>query len=527
MTRDLEIERPDQDSVAEICIVGSGAAGIVLAVDLLQQGRRVLLLEGGGAEVEERSQDPYRSVVSGLPHRGIHTGRFRAKGGTTNRWGGQILEFEQRDFEKRAAVPASGWPFPKSELTPFYQRALELEGMLGVTLDDASVWREIGVAPPEFDGLEPYFSRWTPEPAFTRVHRRALETDPNLDLWLHANAVEPMITGDRITGLRCCTLTGVETVFRARTFVFCLGAIESSRFFLQPRADGLPWNRSGLLGKHYQDHIDANGGEVTPLDPGRFHQLFDNVFSHGFKYHPKLRLAPHIQEDRGTLNVAGTMYFISDADEELARLKTTAKRILRGRMREITAGDVFHAIANLPLLLRQVARYSIQHRAYNPPKATIKLRVHCEQQPDSPSSIRLSDERDGLGLLRAKLDWQITQHELATMREYVLQVKEALARIATIVPDLDLMSGSPSFLARCDDSNHHMGGMRMDDDPLCGVVDTNLRLHGTDNTYVCSGAVLPTSSFSNPTHTVLALAIRLAAHLNQHVLSAPSAADLG
>ncbi len=47
-----------------------------------------------------------------------------------------------------------------------------------------------------------------------------------------------------------------------------------------------------------------------------------------------------------------------------------------------------------------------------------------------------------------------------------------------------------------------------------GLVNTDLRLHGTDNAYICSSAVFPTSGFSNPTHTLLALAIRLAHHLS-------------
>jgi len=77
------------------------------------------------------------------------------------------------------------------------------------------------------------------------------------------------------------------------------------------------------------------------------------------------------------------------------------------------------------------------------------------------------------------------------------------------------MSGSPKFLARCDDSNHHMGGMRMSTSYSTGVVDTNLRLYGLTNTYVCSSAVFPCSGFSNPTHTVLALAVRLSDHLDE------------
>ena len=513
MIHDLETSQPDENEMPDICIVGAGAAGIVLAVELLKQGKRVTLLEGGGSDVEERSQDTYRSEVTGNVHRGVHTGRFRAKGGTTTRWGGQILEFDDLDFGQRSWIAESGWPFSKEELKPFYERALEHEGLGAVTRNDEAVWREIGRNPPSFAGFQSYFSRWCPEPAFARLHRAALEEDGNLALWLHANASEMIFEADRMIGVRCRTLTGIAAIFRASRFIFCLGAIESSRFFLQPQPEGLPWNRSGLLGRHFQDHIDVNAAEIKPLGSQAFHRIFDNIFSKGFKYHPKLRLAPSIQEEKRTLNVAGTMYFISNADEALGRLKETAKKLLRGHMRELTLADVSFVVKNLPLLLRQTLRYAIHHRAYNPPGASIKLRVHCEQQPDSQSSITLSSERDALGLYRTRLDWQISDLEIATIRAYVLEAQRSLDGIATVTPDLDLLAGNPAFRAKCDDSNHHMGGMRMNVDPEMGVVDPNLLLHGTENVYVCSGAVFPTSSFSNPTHTVLALAIRLAGHL--------------
>ena len=47
------------------------------------------------------------------------------------------------------------------------------------------------------------------------------------------------------------------------------------------------------------------------------------------------------------------------------------------------------------------------------------------------------------------------------------------------------------------------------------LVDTTLRLYGLSNIYICSSAVFPCSGFSNPTHTVLALALRLSDHLDQ------------
>jgi choline dehydrogenase-like flavoprotein len=514
MIRDLQQSLPEQSHVADICIVGAGAAGIVLAVDLIRRGKSVLILEAGGPDIEEPSQDPYRSEVVGLRHNGIHTGRFRAKGGTTTRWGGQILELDAIDFEQRPNVDGSGWPIHKSELTPYYERALELEGIAAVTCNDADVWSEIGLATPQFANLESYFSRWCLEPNFARLHRQVLEENSGVDLWLHANAVEPILEGDAMRGLRCRTLSGREATFRANRFVFCLGAIESSRFFLQPWLNPLPWNSSGLLGKHYQDHIDVNAARVTPVNPAAFHRNFDNVFSRGFKYHPKLRLSPAVQAERGTLNVAATMNFVSAADETMGRIKSTAKNLLRGRVGDVTLPDVAFAIANAPLLAKQTYRYSVQHRAYNPPDAQIYLRLHCEQEPLGPSSITLSDQRDALGHLRTRLDWKISAHEVETMRTYIEVAQRSLAGVASLSPDPDLLSGDAAFLARCDDSNHHMGGMRMSNDPATGVVDTDLRLHALSNTYICSGAVFPTSGFSNPTHTLLALAVRLAEHLS-------------
>ena len=514
MIFDLLQRKPEPESDADVCIVGAGAAGIVLAVELSRRGKRVLLLEGGGSKIEDEAQEPYRSELVGLHHKGIHTGRFRAEGGTTRKWGGQILELDDLDFEPRPGIPGSGWPFPKSTLTSYYETALHLEGLEEVERSDQAVWRQIGLTPPAFDGLEAYFSRWCPDPDFARLYGRKLAESPTIALWLHANAVEPLLDGETMCGIRCKTQSGIEATFRAEEYIFCLGAIESSRFFLQPSQARYPWNQSGLLGRHFHDHIDCNVADIEPLDSRRFHEVFDNVFSRGFKYHPKRRLSPALQAEQGTLNIAATVTFTGDTDAAMDRMKSAAKSMLRGRLSELGPEDLTHAARHLPLLLRQSWRYGVRHRVYNPPGGQMTLRVHCEQEPLSASSISLADTRDSLGLLRTRLDWRISDRELDTIRKYVAVAQRSLASLARLTLDADLMSGNSTFLAKCDDSNHHMGGMRMAASASDGVVDPNLLLFGTRNVYVCSSAVFPSSGFSNPTHTLLALAVRLAEYLS-------------
>jgi choline dehydrogenase-like flavoprotein len=54
----------------------------------------------------------------------------------------------------------------------------------------------------------------------------------------------------------------------------------------------------------------------------------------------------------------------------------------------------------------------------------------------------------------------------------------------------------------------------MDDDPARGVVDTQCRVHGIANLYVAGSSVFPTAAgYANPTLTIVALALRLAEHL--------------
>jgi len=66
---------------------------------------------------------------------------------------------------------------------------------------------------------------------------------------------------------------------------------------------------------------------------------------------------------------------------------------------------------------------------------------------------------------------------------------------------------------------HEVGTMRMDNpnagNPITGVVDENLKVHGFSNLHVCDLSVFPYSVESNPSITLAALSLRLAEHLSR------------
>jgi choline dehydrogenase-like flavoprotein len=204
----------------------------------------------------------------------------------------------------------------------------------------------------------------------------------------------------------------------------------------------------------------------------------------------------------------------SDSNQISTELKTTAKKLLRCDFMGITSGEIIRLIRNAPLLARQGWRFAVSHRAYIPRDSTVLLNIHCEQPPLGKSSITLSDQRDSLGMFRTRIDWHVSDHEIDSAVVMLNAAANALKPVARVIPDADL-SDYDRLREKCGDSNHHMGGMRMASSPDHGVVDLNLKLHGVDNGYICSSAVFPTSGFSNPTHTILALAVRLAEHLGK------------
>jgi aryl-alcohol dehydrogenase-like predicted oxidoreductase/choline dehydrogenase-like flavoprotein len=492
---------------ADVCILGAGAAGILLATELAAAGRSIVVLEGGGLEHEGRSQAIYKSELAGLPHHGVHDGRFRTYGGSTTRWGGQMLPLAEQDFQQREWVPGSGWPFGKEELLPYYERALQFAGLRRVERDDATVRRALGVTLPELGPeFEQLYSRWLPERNVAVLHGRRLRESRRITGLLHANAVgfRMATSGDAIAAVKVRGFSGRVAEIEADNVVVAMGGIESTRLLLQPTAEGvLPWQVGGMVGRHYQDHLSVNGIAVMGLQPELAMRQFGYVESRGFRFHNKILMSPAWQQRERTLNVAGTLGpFVQEN-----RARDVAMESVRAMVR-LRRLPPLGELVQMGLQAPGIAVERMRSEASR--WRRLMLTVHAEQEPRSASIISLADERDELGLLRTRLRWVISDEELATVRAYVRTATEVFARrgLARVEPPEGFYEDDGLLRAMCGDSYHHMGGTVMGQ-----VVDANLRLRGVRNGYVCSSSVFPSSGFSNPTHTVMALAMRLADRL--------------
>lgn len=92
----------DQSTIeGDICIIGAGAAGISIALEWMFSSYKVILLEGGGFEYEDRVQELYSGKTTGQPYYPLKSARLHYFGGTTGHWGGMCSVFDPIAFKKR------------------------------------------------------------------------------------------------------------------------------------------------------------------------------------------------------------------------------------------------------------------------------------------------------------------------------------------------------------------------------------------------------------------------------------------
>jgi len=504
---------------ADVVIVGAGAIGLALGVALARGGRDVLILEAGGESLDEAGQRLFSQVsLSGRPWGGARAGRHRVLGGTTTMWGGQVVPIEPTAMAERSWAPGGAWPIDSEELDPWFERAGSLLGMGDA--DAKNIWARAGPAPIDFGlGVERFLAEWLAEPNFARLFAADIGRSKGLRVAAHG-CVVALEFGDqqeRVTALRVFGPGGRPIRVTGERVVLACGTLEIVRLLSSPLADGrrAPWTNRAWLGRGFMDHIDVSAGTISILDRRRFHDIFDNLFLGGRKFTPKLKLSPSAQHQHRLLGIAGHMMFDSAYKEHLDNLKMFAKALIRGR-----APSNFLAMPGNVLAVMRVAaplavRYLKSHRMLNLTDRGVKFWLTAEQAPVAQSRIAITDRMDFLGLPTLDVHWTIGGRELETMAVFAELSAAALeARgLAELTIDPRLAGRDPAFLDDAVDSYHHMGGARMADRPTDGVVDRDLKVHGTRNLYVAGAAVFPSASFANPTLTAIALALRLADHL--------------
>ncbi|ADE16269.1 GMC oxidoreductase [Nitrosococcus halophilus Nc 4] len=498
----------------DICIVGAGAAGITLARELRSQPFRVCLLESGGLEFDAQTQALYEGENIGQSYYPLASTRLRYFGGSTNHWVGACRPLDPMDFEKRSWVPYSGWPFGREELDSYYQRAHRI-CQLGPYTYEPGDWLVPGAPPPTFKGPRAVSTlfQFSPPTRFGQVYREEIEGAPNIATYLHANVVEfeTLDPLNRVARARVACLDGKRFQVAAKQFVLAVGGIENARILLlsnRTRKAGLG-NEYDLVGRFFMEHPHLYSGMLMPVRDGVVTDFYETQKLHGVRARGAVTISEKVARQENLVNFSAFLrpYSIPGLDA----FEHIVESLGRGEMPEHFLWNLKRVMVNFD----EIAGYAYRRLRgqENAVPQVLVLHNRSEQVPNPDSRVRLSNERDALGQNRVALDWKLSaidKHSLQRSHELVA-LDFGAAGLGRMRVELD--GEVASWPAELGGGNHHMGTTRMHRNPKLGVVDPDCRVHGIANLYVAGSSVFPTSGCSNPTLTIVALAVRLADHL--------------
>jgi choline dehydrogenase-like flavoprotein len=396
--------------------------------------------------------------------------------------------------------------------------------------------------------------------SFRVAYRNDLDAATNIVVQCNATVtdIETNTAGTLVTRLHAGAADGRRFTVEARTVVLAAGGIENPRILLAsnrqwPRGLG---NGNDLVGRFFMEHPRFVSGLLVPTDPQLGIGFYHEHHVHRSTIQGYLALAAETQRREGLVDVQMVLrpqwHAAFERAEDSPDFDALHEMIagLRGRdtmhdfkhhlarvIRDLTTwqtvaipgaplpvpfpevvGELMRstpaaAQALIPELLGDVAG-AVYMKAGLAPLESVNLRTRIDPTPNPDSRVTLGEARDAFGMPRAQLDWRLSALDRHSVRRSLEIVGEEAGRAGIgrvrILLDADERSPWPEDLAG---GWHHMGTTRMSVDPRLGVVDPHGRVHGIGNLYVAGSSVFPNAGSGTPTLTIVALALRLAEHL--------------
>ncbi len=504
-------------------IVGSGVAGITVAKQLLERNRSasILMLEAG-PEVEAKNRrywwdyvvndrKPYaftydqpgenRSI--GNTNYLIEGTRVNAYGGSTMHWGGWCLRYKPEDFELYSRTGEGGdWPFSYDHLEPYYCLAEEYLSVCGDASEDwmprskpyprppfywtaadqemIDAFEELGIKPGKMP-IARYRKCMTTGtckycPIGARFNAQYINDELRADsrhsgFEIRCNSAASQIltrSKQSISGVRYVDAkTGDEHEVFAQTVVLASGAYEVPKLLLVSTPAEWPngiGNDLDLVGRYVVSHSMLKvRGESVRNDEHWFQEYdFPTLMSRSYD-------TPEMQKD-------GKIFIFKN-----------------------------RALPNIDiagLMIQGLSRSEIEAAVGGP--RLQEVQAFLEEKGRYENRLTLAPGRNRFGLPRMKIDFNRTPAGRAAGQD----------RLNLLEKVIECMGYKVVYKALEDPGGHHTTGTcRMGVSPEIGVTDGDMKVHGTDNLYVCSNAAFPTGSAVNPTLTLAAMALRLGNHL--------------
>lgn len=267
-------------------------------------------------------------------------------------------------------------------------------------------------------------------------------------------------------------------------------------------------NNSDHVGRYFMDHIHIKASKLIPSD--KFPRLYDYQVLRKHQINANISLSDDFIRRNKMLQYYCRFMSVYATFSELSSLWN-----IKDNINEPYSPGLFHDVKNVISSFSNIADYTIhKYGLYTPLPEYYLLDQRLEQAPNRNSRVIISDRKDALGVPIADLHWELNEHDYRSFRigqDKIVQELSAIGAGRFIIEEI-----TPELVnERVEGHYHHIGTTRMSTNATDGVVDADSKVHGVENLYIAGSSVFPTAGYSGPTMMILALAYRLAEHLDK------------
>jgi choline dehydrogenase-like flavoprotein len=511
----------------EVLIIGAGIAGLVLAANLRRKNVRVIVMESGGLEQSVELHPLNRTVQLGENYNGADRGRFRCLGGTSTRWGGALLPFQQSDLSARPYLNLPAFPVRSDELRS-YLGALERDFGVDRGSYEEEFVEEIKAGAVIPTGDEDFAARFAKWPTFKNRNVATLfgsmiGADDNLEISINSTATTFDIEKEtqRVASVTAMHRGGRSLTISAKHCVICSGAIESTRLLLllDRQNEGRIFAASQGLGRYFYDHISVGLASIHTVNLMKLNRLAGFRFVGSTMRSLRYELSTGAQERERVAAAFGHISFSAEGQSGFDVLRQTMRSRQLGH--GLPPALLFSLVRDIPYFARLVLWRTVYRQLLWPTSARCDLHVVAEQLPRFDNQISLASEMDVLGSPLAAINWRTIDADYKTFDVYGRLFSRFWNRHGlNSLGELTYASRSKDDAAAPTshtDVFHPGGTTRMGSSRHAAVIDSDLRVFGFSNLWTSSTAAFPSGGGANPTLTLMLLTMRLAEHLAKSI----------
>jgi len=444
-----------------ILIIGSGPAGLTLALELEKKNIRSVIMEAGGEDYSDESQSFYKVDYKGSVLKDLSDSRLRQFGGTSAIWGGWCKPLSDSDFKN--------FGFNPSLINKYQNKTCDI-------LNIRNSFRESAIDN-NFNQIEFQYSNVK----FYEKYFDQIKQSTKIQLILNTQLSHFEGKNNKIENAICIT-NGNYSKIKVQEFILCCGGIENSRILLWSKFKNKNlFNKDLSIGKFWMTHYWILGG-IGFIDLKKFKSYMKDRFIDDD--------GPiHISANEKSLNdeLQSSLYLSTNEDQNF--IKEMVKSIL------CIAPEYGKKISKLIL---------------NKSLKCGNIFMHVEEAPIEENKIILDfDNVDDNGIPLTKVNYQSSIDAKKSAKNLIEKLanffkENDLGRVA-LVDELYQLEEFQNL-----GSYHHLGGTRIGNNSIDSVVDNNLKVHGIENLYVSGSSTFNYGTYKNPTFSIIQLSLKLA-----------------